>query len=52
MGEEVEHDWDLPLTIDSVCHISNTGVILMGVEQKFSVNDKGECYKKSHITHE
>ena len=38
LGKEVDHGWDLPLTIDSVCNINNLGFVLLGVAEKFSIN--------------
>ena len=52
MGKEVEHGWALPLTIDSVRHIKNSVVVALGSVEKVSVNDKGERYKKRHVTHD
>ena len=52
MVEEVEHGQALPLTIDSVRHIKNSGVVALGSAEKLSVNDKGERYKKRHVTHD
>ena len=51
-GKEVDHGWALPLTIDSVHHIKNVGVIPLGISEKFSVNEKEEIYKKSRINHD
>ena len=33
MGEEAEHGWDISLAIDSVYHISNVGVVLLGISE-------------------
>ena len=39
IDKEVEHFWALPLTIDSIRRIENAGVVPLGVEEKFSIND-------------
>ena len=31
IDKELEHGWVLPLTIDSLCHTENAGVVLQGV---------------------
>ena len=41
INKEVEHVWALPLTIDSLRHIQNGGVVLLGVAEKFSKDMKG-----------
>ena len=46
MGKEVDHGWSLPLKIDLIHHINNTGVFPLGVADPFSINDKGERYTK------
>ena len=33
IDKEVEHGRALPLTIDSLCHIKNTGVVPLGVAE-------------------
>ena len=42
----MDHGWDLPLTLDLVCHINNTGFVLLGIVEHFSVNEKGELLYK------
>ena len=51
IDKEVEHEWALPLTIDSICHIKNVGVVLLGVAEQFSINEKVECYTKRSVIH-
>ena len=51
MAKDVEHGWALPLTIDSIRHIKNTGVIPFVVAEQFSINKKGERYTKICVTH-
>ena len=46
MGKEVKYSWYLPLTINLVHHIINAGVVPLGVEEKFSVNEKGGAIQK------
>ena len=47
MYKEVEHIWALPLTIESIYLIKNSGVVLLGVSEQFSINNKVERYTKS-----
>ena len=42
----------MPLTIDSLHHMENAGVVPLGVAENFSINDKGERYNKRHVTHD
>ena len=35
MDKEVEHRWALPLTIDSILHIKNSGIVPLGVAEIF-----------------
>ena len=51
VGKKVEHGWSLLLTIDSVHHINNVVVVPLGVAEHFSINEKGGCYIKRHVTH-
>ena len=48
----MEHGWALPLTIDSIRHIKDVGVVPLGVAKKFSINKKEEHYTKILITHD
>ena len=48
----MENDWSLPIIIDSVCHINNAGVFLIGVAEHFSINKKGYHYRKRCVTHD
>ena len=51
MYKEVEHIWALPLTIESIYHIKNSGVVLLGVSEQLSINNKVERYTKRLVTH-
>ena len=51
INKEVEHVWEFPLTINSIRHIKNTGVIPLVVVEKFTINKKGERYTKICVTH-
>ena len=42
----------MPLTIESLQSINNTGVVPLGVAEKFSINGKGKRYIKRRVTHE
>ena len=48
----MEHEWALPLTIDSICHIKKLGVVPLGVAEKFTINKKLEHYTKIRVTHD
>ena len=52
IDKEVEHGWVLPLTIDSIRHIKNAGVVPLGVAEQCSINKKIKRYTKRHITHD
>ena len=52
MVKEVKHGWDLPLTIDLVCHINNVGAVLLGLAEHFLVNYNREKYTKMCVTHD
>ena len=52
MGKEVENGCELPLTAELVRHINNEVLVLLGVMEQYSDNDKGENYKNKHVTHE
>ena len=52
MGNEVKHSWSVPLTIDLVPHINNMVVILIGVAEQFSFNEKRYRYTKRCVTHD
>ena len=41
----------MSLTIYSIHHIKNLGVVPLGVAEKFSINKKGEHYSKRCVTH-
>ena len=41
IDKEVEHGWEYPLKIDSLCHIENAGVASLGVSEKLSLDKKG-----------
>ena len=51
IDKEVEHIWALPITIYSIFHIKNMGVVLFGVSEQFSINKKIERYTKRRVTH-
>ena len=51
ISKEIDHGWALPLTIKSLQSIKNAGVVPLGVEEKFSINEKIECYIKRRVTH-
>ena len=40
-GKEVEHSWDLPLTIDLIQHIKKVGVIPLGGSRTIHSKLKG-----------
>ena len=42
----------MPLTIESLQSIKNTGVGPLGFAEQFSINEKGDHYIKRHVTHE
>ena len=42
----------MPLTIGYLQSIKNAGVVPLGVEEQFSINEKGERYIKRRITHD
>ena len=52
MGKKVENDWAQPLTIELFHHINNVGVVLLGVADQFSINEKSEIHKKRRVTHD
>ena len=39
--KEIDHGWALPLTIESLQNIKNTGVVPLGVSEKFPINEIG-----------
>ena len=41
----------MPLTIDLVRHVKDTGGVSLGVANQLSINEKGECYTKICATH-
>ena len=46
ISKEIDHGWALPLTIESLQLIKNSGVVPLGVAEQFSINEKGERYVK------
>ena len=48
----VEHGWALILTIDSLRHIENVGVVPLGVAEQLTIYEKGERYTKRRVTHD
>ena len=52
IDKEVKHGWVLPLTIDSLCHIENVGVVLQGEAEQLSIDNKLERYTKRRVTHD
>ena len=52
ISKETDHGWALTLTIESLQSINNAGVVLLGVAEQFSINEKGERYVKRRVTHE
>ena len=52
IDKEVKHGWVLPLTIDSLRHIKNAGVVPLGVAEQLSIDEKGERYTKIRVTHD
>ena len=50
IGKDIEHRWALPLKIESLLSIKNAGVVLLGVAEQFSINEKGERYIKRRVT--
>ena len=51
ISKEIDHGWELPLTIESLQRIKNAGVMPLGVAEQFSINEKGERYIKISVTH-
>ena len=51
IDKDVEHVWELTLTIDSIRHIKNMGIILLEVAEQLSINKKVEHYTKRRVTH-
>ena len=41
INKEIDHGWALPLTIESLQSIKHSGVVPLGVAEKFSINEKG-----------
>ena len=39
--KDIDHGWSLPLTIESLQKIINTGVMPLGVAETLSINEKG-----------
>ena len=52
ISKEINHKWALLLKIESQENIKNTGVVLLGVAEKFSINNKWGCYIKRSVTHD
>ena len=48
----IDHEWALPLTIESLKSIKNKGVVPLVVAEKFSINEKVERYIKKRVTHD
>ena len=42
----------MTLTIDSLRHIEDAGVVPLGVAEQFSINNKGERYTKRRVTYD
>ena len=51
-GKELDHGWVPTLTIELVRHINSTGVSLLGVADKFQINEKWEHHTKRCVTHD
>ena len=52
ISKKIDHGWSLPLTIEYLQSIKNTGVVPLGVAEYFSINEKGERYIRICITHD
>ena len=52
MDKEVEYGWSFSLTIDSIRHIKNTGVVPLGIADQLSITKKVERYTKRRVTHD
>ena len=52
ISKEIDHVWALPLTIESLQSINNSGVVHLGVAEQFSINEKGERFIKRRVTHD
>ena len=50
--EDIDHGWALPLTIEYLQSIKNSGVSPLGVAEFFSINKKGGRYIKRCVTHD
>ena len=52
IDKEVEHGWELPLKIDSLCQTEKARVVPLGAAKKLSTDKKGERYTKICATHD
>ena len=52
ISTEIDHGWALPITIESLQNIYNTGGVPLGVAEQFSINEKGGRYTKRRVTHD
>ena len=48
--KEIDHGWELTLTIKSLQNILKTGVVPLGVTEEFSINERGGHYIKNRVT--
>ena len=52
ISKDIDHGWALPLTIEYLQSIKNSGVVPLGVAEQFSINEKGERYIKRRRNHD
>ena len=52
ISNEIDHEWALPLTIESLLSIKNVGVLHLGVAEQFSINEMDKRYVKRRVTHD
>ena len=50
ISKDIDHGWELPLTIKYLPNIKNAGVLPLGVEEQFPINEKGGRYMKRRMT--
>ena len=51
-SKEIDHVWELRLTIEYLQNIKYAGVVPLGVAEQLSINEKGERYIKRHVAHD
>ena len=51
-SKDIDHGWEFTLTIEYLQSIKDAGVVPLGVAEKFSIKEKGECYIKIRVIHD